>query len=170
MSKTPTLDAPNQRRGATDGPDALGYLLRQASAAHRLRMDRALADIEVTPPQFLVLTLLARHPGASNAELARIAALSTPTVSVIVANLLRIRALARRPHAIHGRVQHLDLTVVGRNLLAACLERVTAVEIELAKGLSKPEVGAIRDWLVRIARTAAQEAKPGRTPSAVQPT
>jgi len=153
MGKPPTMDAPDRRRGVV-GPDALGYLLRQASAAHRLRMDRALADIEVTPPQFLVLTLLASVPGASNAELARIAALSTPTVSVIVANLLRIRALARRPHAIHGRVQHLDLTDVGRSLLAACLERVSAVEIELAKGLSKPEVGAIRDWLVRIALAA----------------
>jgi DNA-binding MarR family transcriptional regulator len=154
MSKPPAVDAPNRRGGAADGHDALGYLLRQASAAHRLRMERALADIAVTPPQFLVLTLLASHPGASNAELARIAALSTPTVSVIVANLLRIRALARRPHAIHGRVQHLDLTDVGRNLLAACLERVSAVEIELAKGLSKPEVGAIRDWLVRTALAA----------------
>jgi len=170
MGKTPILVAPDRRRGVADSPDALGYLLRQASAAHRLRMDRALADIAVTPPQFLVLSLLASHPGASNAEIARIAALSTPTVSVIVANLLRIRALSRRPHAIHGRVQHLDLTAVGRNLLAACVERVTAVEIELAKGLSKPEVAAIRDWLVRIARKTAGEVRPGRTPGAVQPT
>ncbi len=30
----------------------LGYLLRQASAAHRLKMERALADLAVTPPQF----------------------------------------------------------------------------------------------------------------------
>ena len=169
MSKIPSLGASKRRRGVTVGPDALGYLLRQASAAHRLRMDRALADIDVTPPQFLVLTLLASHPGASNAELARIAALSTPTVSVIVANLLRIRALARRPHAIHGRVQHLDLTPVGRNLLAACLERVIAVEIELARGMSASEVGAIRHWLVRVAGANAEQAQPNSMPARVHP-
>lgn len=161
MRKTPSLNAPNRRRGVTVGQDALGYLLRQAAAGHRLRMDRALADIAVTPPQFLILTLLARHPGASNAELARIAALSTPTVSVIVANLLRVGAMARRPHAIHRRVQHLDLTPTGRNLLAACMERVIAVESELAKGMSAAEVGAIRAWLARVADETSRPQKSG---------
>ena len=35
----------------------LGYLLRQAHAASRLAMERTLADLGVTSPQFMVLTL-----------------------------------------------------------------------------------------------------------------
>jgi DNA-binding MarR family transcriptional regulator len=151
MRKSLSAETPNRRPKVVVGPDALGYLLRQAAAAHRLRMDRALTDIEVTPPQFLLLTILSSRPGSSNADLARVAALSTPTVSVIVANLLRSGALERHPHAVHGRVQHLDLTPRGRSLLTACLQRVKAVEIELARGLSTSEVSVIREWLVRVA-------------------
>jgi hypothetical protein len=51
----------------------LGYLLRQAQAASRLAMERALADLGVTPPQFAVLTMLKAYPGLSGAELARVA-------------------------------------------------------------------------------------------------
>ena len=36
----------------------LAYLLRQAQAATRLTLERALADLGVTPPQFAVLTML----------------------------------------------------------------------------------------------------------------
>ena len=50
----------------------IGYLLRQAHAAHRLRMERALAGLEVTLPQFSVLTMLTAYPGASGADLARL--------------------------------------------------------------------------------------------------
>lgn len=45
----------------------LGYLLRQAAGAYRHRMERVLADLRVTPPQFSVLTMLAAYPGISNA-------------------------------------------------------------------------------------------------------
>lgn len=129
----------------------LGYLLRQAAAAHRLTMERALADIEVTPPQFLVLRMLAEHPGSSNAELSRRAALSTPTVTVIVANLTRRQALDSRPHAQHGRVRHLDLTDSGVALLAACKERAARAEAELEAGLAPDEAATIARWLMRSA-------------------
>ena len=41
----------------------LGYLLRQAQGAARLSLERALAELDVTPPQFLVLTMLKAYPG-----------------------------------------------------------------------------------------------------------
>lgn len=125
----------------------LGFLLRQAAAAHRLRMERALADLNVTPPQFLVLRLVAEHPGISNADLSRMASLTTPTVSVIVTNLKRLGALASRPHAVHGRVQHLDLTEAGWPLLAACKGRAADVEAELEAGMSAAEIEMISAWL-----------------------
>ncbi|MGP0057786.1 MAG: MarR family winged helix-turn-helix transcriptional regulator [Beijerinckiaceae bacterium] len=129
----------------------LGYLLRQAGVAFRARMERKLSDLEVTPPQFAVLTMVANYPGLSNADLARLSLLTPQTVSVIVGNLLRTGALARHPHAVHGRIQHLEVTEAGKKLLARCRKRVAVVEAELVAGLSAKEEQTIRRWLVAIA-------------------
>ena len=69
----------------------LAYLLRQAQAAARLTMERALAELGVTTPQFVVLTMLKAYPGLSGADLARVALLTPQTVGVIIRNLERDR-------------------------------------------------------------------------------
>src|SRR5207247_3307299 len=81
----------------------LAYLLRQAQAATRLAMERALADLGVTSPQFVVLTMLRAYPGLSGADLARVALQTPQTVGVIIRNLERDGAIRKSPHPIHGR-------------------------------------------------------------------
>lgn len=132
----------------------IGYLLRQAGAAHRLRMERALADLDITPPQFVVLTMLAAYPGISGADVARLAALTPQTVSVIVANLERSGAITRHPHAVHGRIQQIDVTAQGEALLKQCRTRVRKVEAGMTEGFTSAEEQVIRRWLVNIAREA----------------
>lgn len=151
MSKTnpPSIPAPGEGKRGEDG--YMGYLLRQAAGAHRLRLERALADLGVTQPQFAVLTMLAAYPGLSNADVARLALLTPQTVSVIVANLERAGSLGRKPHAVHGRIQHLDLSDSGTALLKTCRERVHALEKELARDLSGEEERTVRRWLVAVA-------------------
>ena len=129
-----------------------GYLLRQAGAAHRLRMERALDDLGITPPQFVVLNMLAAYPGISGADLARLAALTPQTVSVIVANLERGGAIVRRPHAVHGRIQQIDVTDEGEALLRQCRARVKKLEARMASGFTAEEEQVIRRWLVSVAR------------------
>ena len=129
----------------------LGYLLRQAAAAYRQGVERALADLDVTPPQFAVLTMLNAYPGVSGADLARLSLLTPQTVSVIVANLERAGSVTRRAHEIHGRIQHLDLSESGGALLAACRTRVHAIEAELTQSLTDGEERIVRRWLVRVA-------------------
>ena len=128
----------------------LGYLLRQAAAAHRLQMERALCDLEITPSQFLVLRLLAENVGSSSADVARMTSLTAATVSVIVANLKRRGALTSRAHAVHGRVQHLDLTDLGHTLLKDCKSRVIKTEAELGVNLNEAQVETIRAWLISL--------------------
>lgn len=129
----------------------LGYLLRQASAAHRLRMERALADKEITLPQFLTLTMLEAYPGISNADLARLAMLTPQTVSVIINNLERAGLVRRQPHPIHGRIQRIEASESGRRLLKQCRAKVNKVEQALMKGLGAEEEKVVRRWLVAIA-------------------
>jgi DNA-binding MarR family transcriptional regulator len=129
----------------------IAYLLRQAQAATRLTMERTLADLGVTPPQFAVLTMLNAYPGLSGADVARVALLTPQTVGVIIGNLERDGAIKKTRHPIHGRVLQWTLTRHGSNLLDKCRSRANAVERRLVSGLVAKEEVVIRRWLSKIA-------------------
>ena len=129
----------------------LGYLLRQAQAAARLTLERALTDLKVTPPQFAVLTMLKAYPGLSGADVARVALLTPQTVGVIIRNLERDGAIRKMPHPVHGRMLQWTLTRRGETLLDKCLRHVNAVERRLAAGLGAAAEATIRRWLAQIA-------------------
>ncbi len=152
-SSSSAIPAPGEGKRGAEGH--LGYLLRQAGAAHRQAMERALAPLSLTPPQFTVLTMLVAYPGASGADIARLALLTPQTVSVIIANLERAGHVLRRAHAVHGRIVHVDVSDAGRRLLARARGRVQVVERHLAAGLGAGEETAVRRWLARLATVPA---------------
>jgi DNA-binding MarR family transcriptional regulator len=147
---------PPPRRGKRGEKGHLGYLLRQAQAATRLTLERALADLAVTPPQFAVLTMLRAYPGLSGADIARVAMLTPQTVGVIIRNLERDGAIRKTPHPVHGRVLQWTLTRRGAALLDKCRRHVNAVERRLTAGLGARAELAIRRWLSKIAAELAQ--------------
>lgn len=138
----------------------LGYLLRQASAASRQAIERALADLGVTQPQFLVMTMVNAYPGSSSADVARLAMLTPQTISAIVANLERDGRLARTISPEHGRIQRMALTDDGRALLTRCRERTQAVEARLAATLTPEQERGVRRWLVAVATSERAAARP----------
>jgi DNA-binding MarR family transcriptional regulator len=129
----------------------LAYLLRQAQAAARLAMERALADLGVTPPQFVVLTMLNAYPGLSGADLARVALLTPQTVGVIIRNLERSGAIRKTPHPVHGRALQWTLTRHGQALLGQCRRHAKVLERRLASSLAPKTQMVIRRWLSKIA-------------------
>jgi DNA-binding MarR family transcriptional regulator len=135
----------------------IAYLLRQAQAATRLTLERALADLGITPPQFAVLTMLRAYPGLSGADLARVALLTPQTVGVIIRNLERGGAIRKTPHPVHGRVLQWTLTHRGGTLLDKCRRRATALERRLVAGLGAKSKVTIRRWLSKIAADLQQE-------------
>lgn len=130
----------------------IGYLLRQAHAAHRIRMEKTLQDMGVTLPQFSVLTMLAAYPDASGAELARLSLLTPQTMSVIIGNLERAEIVSRSPHAEHGRIQIIQMTPAGRRLLKRCKTAVSTAEQELLADVCAEDETVIRQWLVAVAK------------------
>jgi DNA-binding MarR family transcriptional regulator len=129
----------------------LAYLLRQAQAATRLTMERALADLGVTPPQFIVLTMLKAYPGLSGADVARVALLTPQTTGLIIRNLERDGAIRKTPHPVHGRVLQWTMTRRGAALLHKCRRHAKALERRLSAGLSAKTQTAVRRWLSSIA-------------------
>ncbi|MCL8484825.1 MULTISPECIES: MarR family winged helix-turn-helix transcriptional regulator [Bradyrhizobium] len=143
------LPSPGEGKRGEDGH--LAYLLRQAQAAARLSLERALASTGLTHPQFVVLTMLKAYPGLSGADCARMALLTPQTVNVIIGNLERDGAIRRAPHPVHGRMLQWTLTARGLALLAKARRGANALEQRLAAGLGKRDVATIRRWLARIA-------------------
>jgi DNA-binding MarR family transcriptional regulator len=148
--------APGEAKRGENG--YLGYLLRQAQAATRLTLERALAGLGITPPQFAVLTMLKAYPGLSGADLARVAVLTPQTVGVIIRNLERDGAIRKEPHPVHGRVLQWTLTRRGSTLLDKCRRHAMALERRLQSGLSAKSRITVRRWLSKIAADLHQGA------------
>lgn len=129
----------------------IGYELKRAQHALRLRMDEALRAVGLTTPQYAVLSLLEAAPGLSNAELARRAFVTAQTMNAIVANLNSAGLLTRRPHPTHGRVQETMLTEQGRETLELALPLVETIERRMLAGLGSDE----RQQLLTALRSGA---------------
>jgi DNA-binding MarR family transcriptional regulator len=145
-----------RQRSASRGSGAdghIGYLLRQAQVAVRNRIERALADLGITHPQFAVLTMINAYDEPSAADVARLSLLTPQTVNVIVQNLERDGLIERTPDPVHGRILRLSLTEEARPLLKRCRGRVSEIEARMLAGLSTTEERAIRRWLAGLAVT-----------------
>ncbi len=147
----PAILPPPPGQGKRGEQGYLAYLLRQAQAASRLSMERALTSLGVTTPQFVVLTMLRAYPGLSGAELARVALQTPQTVGVIIRNLERDGAIVKTKHPVHGRMLMWTLTRCGTRLLDNCRRHALAQERRLAAGLNAKSLAVVRRWLSKIA-------------------
>ena len=150
-AKKPQRVPPPPGEGKRGEQRYLAYLLRQAQGAARLAMERSLAELGVTSPQFVVLTMLKAYPGLSGADLARVSMLTPQTVGVIIRNLERDGAIRKTPHPVHGRMLQWKVTPRGATLLAKCRRHAQAIERRLVAGLSANTQRRIRRWLAKIA-------------------
>ena len=148
---------PPAGQGKRGEPGYLAYLLRQAQAAARLTLERALAELGVTAPQFVVLTMLKAYPSLSGADLARVALLTPQTVGIIIRNLERDGAIRKTPHPVHGRLLQWRLTRRGLTLLNKCRRHAKALERRLTAGLSASAQVTVRRWLSKIAAELQQD-------------
>lgn len=152
MSPKDTYEAlPRAGEGKRGVDGHLAYLLRQAHAAVRQAIEKALASTGITHPQFVVLTLVRAYGNLSGAEIARLAVITPQTANTITSNLVRMGALARTPDPTHGKVLRLSLTATGRKLLSQAQTHAQAVERDLAATLPPELEGPLRHWLVRVA-------------------
>lgn len=145
----PTIPKPGEGKRGEAG--YIGYLLRQAHSHIRLGLERALDELDVTSPQFLVMTMVNAYPGASSADVARLTMLTPQTISLIVGNLERAGRLTREVSPEHARVQRMSLTPEGIELLAQCRQRTAVIERKLAASMPPELEPAIRRWLADIA-------------------
>jgi DNA-binding MarR family transcriptional regulator len=129
-----------------------GYLLRQAWRALEGGMEIALRPHGLTPAQYGVLTVLAREPGASGADLARAVHTSPQAMNGVLATLEREALIERRPHPTHGRILQATLTSEGQRRLRAANPSIRALERETERDYGPDEISAVKAWLVATAQ------------------
>ena len=129
----------------------VGYELKRAQHALRLRMDDALRQVGLTTPQYAALAQLEADPGLSNAELARRVFVTPQTMNAIVVNLEAAGLLERRPHPRHGRILRGYSTEAGRDALAKAHGLVLAIERRMLAPLDAAARAALLDALGRCA-------------------
>jgi DNA-binding MarR family transcriptional regulator len=116
---------------------SVGYQLKRAQHALRLRVDAALKEVGLTTPQYAALSVLEETPGLSGAALARRSFVTPQTMNVILAKLEGAGLIERSPHPEHGRVLQTYLTDEGRGLVSGAHDVVAAVEESMLASLGR---------------------------------
>lgn len=130
----------------------LGYQIRQAQAAVFRNLAAATADIDVTPGEYGLLTMIDANPGITQIELAAAHKLDKSTLSLAVTRLAK-RGLIRRARSLDDeRANRLFLPKAGSRLLEKVHECVEAQERTINSALRPGEQDLMLDALQRICR------------------
>ena len=130
----------------------IGYLLRQAWRVLLGAMETDLRAHGLTPYQYGALSVLARNPGASGADLARAVNTTPQAMNGVLATLERESLIERRPHPTHGRILQTTLTSDGQRRLDAANPTVRALERAIERDFTSEEIATIKTWLVATAQ------------------
>ena len=129
-----------------------GYLLRQAWQAFRGAMETALRAHGLNGAQYAVLSVLARDPGMSGADLARACNTTPQAMNGVLATLEREGLIERHPHPTHGRILQVMLTREGARRLEAATPAVRGLEDAIEGDLAQEQIAAVKAWLVASAQ------------------
>jgi DNA-binding MarR family transcriptional regulator len=120
-------------------PSYVGYQVRRAQAAIFGRFETTLADFDLTPGSFGVLTLIKANPGITQVALAAAFGVDKSTMSPVIVRLEK-RGLIRREVLPSDRRCHALFFEPGAGAyFAAARDKVRAFEEGLAARLSKAE-------------------------------
>lgn len=130
-----------------------GYLLKRAQMALRLEMDRQLAPLALSSPQYAALLALHNSPEASNADLARLAFVTPQSMNRLVLQLEKRGLLTRHAHPTHGRILQAVLTPRGERLLESGRQAVADVEKRLVRPIPARERERFKQHLLACAES-----------------
>jgi DNA-binding MarR family transcriptional regulator len=116
-------------------------------------------------PQYGVLSVLARDPGSSGADLARAYNVTPQAMNGVLVTLEREGLIERHPHPTHGRILQVNLTEEGQRRLEAATPAVREISAAIEAGFAPDEIAAIKAWLVESATRLERRAKESPSPA-----
>jgi len=156
------VDAPQIGEGYRGIEGRSGYLLRQAWNSFSGAMESVLRDHGLTGAQYAVLSVLARDPGMSGADLARACNTTPQAMNGVLGTLERDGLVERHPHPVHGRIRQVTATDEGERRLKKVTPAIRALEAAIEEDLDREQIAAIKTWLVRSAQRLEEMSSSGQ--------
>jgi DNA-binding MarR family transcriptional regulator len=140
-----------------EGAPRISYLVKWIERGLRVRLDAALAPLEISTQEYTALSVLSRRDGLSSAQLARRTLVSAQAMNQIVIGLEQRGLIVRRADTEHNKIQRASLSSAGRKVLAACDRATASIEDQLLSGLSPAQVPQLRRALSRCVEAMQPE-------------
>jgi DNA-binding MarR family transcriptional regulator len=119
-----------------------------------------LIEFELTPLQYMVLSILDSRGSWSTADLARRFHIAPQSMNEIVTSLRKKKLIERRESSEHRRILRIRPTTNGTRLLEACDKAVDRIERAVFRDSTSAEIGHFRDFLNRaLVKFTAREGR-----------
>ena len=128
-------------------PPRTTYLVKQLELAIRAGMDTITGEFGVTALQYTALSVLARHPGLSAAQMARRSFVSAQAGNEMVGILKRKGLITRTPDAGNRHIKRISLTPAGYSVLSQCDESIDQLETKMLDAVAPADVEVLRKAL-----------------------
>jgi DNA-binding MarR family transcriptional regulator len=123
------------------------YLVKRLELAVRGEIESLMRPLGLTTHQYTALSVLARHPGLSSAQLARRSFISPQAANEIVSMMERKGLVVREADPRNRRILRMSLTDAGEVALRAGDELVDELEDRMFARLRHAEVERFRSTL-----------------------
>ena len=136
-------------------PPRTTYLVKQLELAIRAGMDGIAGEFGVTALQYTALSVLARHPGLSAAQMAHRSFVSPQAGNEMVKILERKGLITRAPDPYNRHIRRISLTAAGQAVLSQCEARIDRLEARMLDALGPADIAALRAALGACVRSLA---------------
>lgn len=141
--------------GGSKLPEALGeytgFLLTWVAARGRDGFATAMAELDLRPPHFALLTVIGAHPGATQQELVEATGIDPSTMVQIIDELEAAGLAERHVHERDRRKRAIHLTSGGTELHKRAVKVVARVAGDLFGALTEDERATLHALLRKLA-------------------
>ncbi len=132
-------------------PSLLGYHLRRAQIVMFNDFVKAMADVQITPGQFGVITIINSNPGLTQSALARAVGIERSTMVAVIDALEDRGLVERRPSPNDRRSYALVLSEKGKELHRDLEPLIKEHEQRISGDLTDEEKDQLIGYLTRMA-------------------
>ncbi|MEX2587515.1 MAG: MarR family transcriptional regulator [Actinomycetota bacterium] len=140
----------------------LVFLLSRLGAVTRSRLADTLSSLDLTPRQFVVLKILSRHDGLSQAELSQRLGIDTSSIVHVIDDCERSGLAERQRRSEDRRRYAVSLTQKGEEQLRSAQSSVDEFSDELLAPLDTAERNELRSLLLTVASAHGPAARTSR--------
>jgi DNA-binding MarR family transcriptional regulator len=128
----------------------LGYNARRASLAIIEQFHVDMANFDLRPVDFSVLSLIRHNPGTTSRQLCQALNILPPNMVVFLKSFEKRQLVERAPHPTDGRAMGLTLTESGEALIQAAEKTAMDSGLKATSGLTESERQTLARLLQKI--------------------